>query len=291
MTTINGLSFGVNSITIILDATPYTVPRSDALVEALREQDYERVKDLVNPQKQIEEGLSRFGDIVVQNGYVLFKGMEISNGHVRRILELTQLGLPVDSVALNLDSLMRNPSFRVRRDYSEFVDRFNLPFAPDGRSVFCKAVQEDFWSIATGKNGKVFWGVGETPKMAREDVDDDPTRTCSDGLHVCAPEYLPHFARANGHVINVLVWPEHIVALPVDYNLSKLRVCEAFSHSVMPPGDAQKYYDAIGPIFAFANDEDPDDDYVEEDENEEETSAPAPLTYEGQPVDNPTSFV
>jgi hypothetical protein len=63
--------------------------------------------------------------------------------------------------------------------------------------------------------------------MDRSKVDDDPQHTCSSGLHVCADEYLKGYATGeNNRTLVVEVNPANVVAVPYDYNFSKMRVCE-----------------------------------------------------------------
>lgn len=69
--------------------------------------------------------------------------------------------------------------------------------------------------------------IGNVIKMDRAKVDDDPQHTCSSGLHVCADEYLKGYATdSNARTLVVEVNPANVVAVPYDYNFSKMRVCE-----------------------------------------------------------------
>jgi hypothetical protein len=61
--------------------------------------------------------------------------------------------------------------------------------------------------------------------MPRELVNDDPTQTCSAGLHVASIEYAKNFA-SDGVLVVCEVNPEHVVAIPIDYDQQKMRVCE-----------------------------------------------------------------
>jgi hypothetical protein len=59
--------------------------------------------------------------------------------------------------------------------------------------------------------------------MPREEVDEDPNRTCSTGLHVACFDYAKDFGE---RLIEVKVNPRDVVAVPVDYNGTKLRCCQ-----------------------------------------------------------------
>ena len=58
-------------------------------------------------------------------------------------------------------------------------------------------------------------------------MDEDSTRTCSFGLHVCSYDYLPNFGTGGGdRVVICEVNPRDVVAIPQDYNNTKMRVCK-----------------------------------------------------------------
>ena len=54
-------------------------------------------------------------------------------------------------------------------------------------------------------------------------VDDESSRTCSEGYHVCSKGYLQHFS--GDVVISCTVSPADVVSIPKDYNHTKMRVC------------------------------------------------------------------
>jgi hypothetical protein len=66
--------------------------------------------------------------------------------------------------------------------------------------------------------------VGRVVTMKREDCDSNPNVTCSRGLHCAAYS----FARNGGGdvVVDVKVNPKDVVAIPIDYDGQKMRVCE-----------------------------------------------------------------
>ena len=92
--------------------------------------------------------------------------------------------------------------------------------------------------------------------MPRNKVDEDPDRTCSAGLHVCSFDYLPHFSHANGHVMIVKVNPANVVAIPADYNATKMRVSQ-----YVVIDEVQDYYaqrkDVLGEVGADSGVMDP----------------------------------
>ena len=70
--------------------------------------------------------------------------------------------------------------------------------------------------------------VGQPITMPREDCDSNPNQTCSSGLHVGSMEYVHDFGYDDGVILEVLVSPRNVVAVPSDYNNTKMRCCEYF---------------------------------------------------------------
>jgi hypothetical protein len=58
-------------------------------------------------------------------------------------------------------------------------------------------------------------------------VDEDPNNTCSYGLHVANWDYAyNNYGGKSDIMLEVEVDPADVVAIPVDYNQSKMRVCK-----------------------------------------------------------------
>lgn len=88
----------------------------------------------------------------------------------------------------------------------------------------------EFSPIHTGGSYGNDIKIGEPVSMPRGECDGNPFETCSRGLHVGSMAYVADFGsgRKNNVVIEVLVNPKNVVAVPVDYNNTKMRVCEYF---------------------------------------------------------------
>jgi hypothetical protein len=74
--------------------------------------------------------------------------------------------------------------------------------------------------------------VGKPVRMPRKDCDPNPNVTCSQGLHVGSMEYVGTFGGPNSVVLEVLVNPRNVVAVPTDYNNTKMRVCEYYPFAI-----------------------------------------------------------
>ena len=70
--------------------------------------------------------------------------------------------------------------------------------------------------------------VGTPITMPREECDSDPDRTCSNGLHVGSMAYVDDFGHGDSVILEVLVSPRNVVAVPTDYNNTKMRCCEYY---------------------------------------------------------------
>ena len=149
--------------------------------------------------------------------------VKIPNGVVEKVKLMIREGFSLTPIANFMERLLKNPSFRVREQLFAFLEFGEVPITPEGTFLAYKAVRANFYDI---HSGKFFNGVGAVVKMPRSEVDDDPNRTCSAGLHVCSFKYLPSFSHADGHVMVCEVDPANVVSIPADYNNTKMRTCE-----------------------------------------------------------------
>lgn len=189
------------------------------------------------------------GAVVVQDGVVLYQGKPLHNTLTTRMLEMLNEGFDINPLVNFLTRLMKNPSFRAVNGLFDFLAATNIPITPEGKFLAFKKVSADYLDIYTGT---IRNAVGDSPRVERHEVDEDPDRTCSHGLHVCSESYLPHFGSAPGNrVVIVEVDPADVVAIPKDYNNAKMRcagytvigevayeeVKTAFTSSVMSADD------------------------------------------------------
>jgi hypothetical protein len=75
--------------------------------------------------------------------------------------------------------------------------------------------------------------LGEPVSMPRELCDNNPSNTCSTGLHVGAPGYVKSFGYGrDNYILACLVNPAHVVAIPHDYSYEKMRTSEYFPFAI-----------------------------------------------------------
>ena len=136
-----------------------------------------------------------------------------------RILKFKELKLPYDALIKFWENLKKNPSFNSRQQLFKFLEHNGHPLTSDGCFIAYRGVTDDFKDVHT----KTFDNKpGSVCQMPREAVDDNPNNTCSSGLHVACHSYAKGFG---SKLITVKVNPADVVAVPTDYNGTKMRTC------------------------------------------------------------------
>ncbi len=214
-----------NSVTVIINFIPKVIDRSyqyfDSIVEALKVGDDETVKSLIDVANTLAKESSNA--LEVKNGAIFYKGEEIHNYLVEKILTMKGEGFNIQPMLKFLENLLQNPSYRSREQLYKFLEASNMPITDDGHFVAYKKVGEDYKDLYTGKMDN---SIGAVVEMPRENVDDDPTRTCSAGLHFAAYEYMNAYGtRDSNKVVVVKINPRDVVSIPIDYKNQKGRCC------------------------------------------------------------------
>jgi hypothetical protein len=160
--------------------------------------------------------------VTLAHGQVWWNGQPLHNTLTDRMLAMLEQGLDIQPLIGFLENLMKNPSFRVVQKLYEFLEFGGLPITSDGSFLAYKAVRADWKDIHSGTFDN---SIGKVLEIPRNQVDEDAERTCSYGLHVCSFKYLPNFAHSGGHIAIVKVNPADVVAIPADYNNTKMRCC------------------------------------------------------------------
>jgi AAA ATPase containing von Willebrand factor type A (vWA) domain len=216
-----------NNITVNYDGQTHIVPRTDVLadklIEAVRSDDLDQIPELVSASKRVE----RYGkgDFQVVDGLVHINGVAVADFLSRKILKFQAEGLPHMPLVRFAKNLQDNPSYRAVNELFTFLEKNDHPLTEDGNFIAYKRVRGDFKDIHSGTMDN---SPGQVVKVPRNQVDEDSTRTCSYGLHVANWWYAnsQYSSCAEDVMLEVEVNPAHVVAIPVDYNNSKMRVCE-----------------------------------------------------------------
>ena len=214
-----------SAVTITTDESILTIPSSHVSYGAAKASiqigNYDHAMHIADAATTINEFGK--GQVYVQGGVVYYDGHELHNGMTTRISRMISEGYDVAPMVAFLENLMSNTSGRAVNELYRFLECNNLPITPDGYFLAYKNVSEDF----TDRHTRTFDNsIGATCEMPRNEVMDDPNRTCSAGLHFCSMEYLTSMWGTRGHTMVVKINPADVVSIPVDYNNSKGRCCK-----------------------------------------------------------------
>lgn len=257
-------------LSLVIDGDPVTINDShknyDEILDALRNKEHDLIPDLVNIGKRITE-LSE-GLIKVVHGVVYYGDHALHNAVTERLIQTIKLGLDARPLARFLNRLMNNPSHHSVSQLYSFMEACDLPITEDGRLLAYKSVNRDYWDTHTGKT--FHNTIGAIIEMPRNMVDDNPERTCSNGLHVCSQKYGMY----GKLLLLVAVDPADVVSVPNDYNQAKMRVCR---YEVLKDVDHEGFRSFEDePIYS---DEDIDWDFDDEEDIETVSDDDEPLFY------------
>ncbi len=229
MSRITGSLITARNASVVLDGKPHVISNTSGIfeqvLEAISNKDAETLESLLNPKANIS--LATEGRISYNGRDLLFNGEVIHNAIKDRLHFLWSRGLNYAPLLRFLDNLMDNPSYRAVNETYGFLEACNLPITDEGHFLAYKMVRHDYMDIYTGRMSNA---VGTVVEVTRNMVDEDSNRTCSYGLHCCSREYLfSGYSSWNSggqdRILIVKINPRDVVAVPSDYNNSKMRVC------------------------------------------------------------------
>jgi hypothetical protein len=216
-----------NSITVhFSDGDAFTWPkdhlRFGAVRTALSEmKDEGAIRALMDTAGEIRVAL-QFRDFTVTARNILYKDRVVDLPVVSKILKLQSEGLPIEPALNFLERLIKNPRRSSVESLYDFLSHNSIPLTQDGKIVVYKKVRSDYKDI---HSGTIDNSPGQSPEMMPWEVDEDRNRPCSNGLHVCGRDYLPSFGLSeDDRVVICIVDPEHVIAVPADYQFAKMRV-------------------------------------------------------------------
>ncbi|MEQ8308082.1 MAG: hypothetical protein RIA09_16225 [Hoeflea sp.] len=216
------------SLSVLIEGKFRTVPASainfDTIVERLRAGDATEaeIRDLVDVKTYVSKITS--GRVDITEEAVFFNGNQLTGYMANRVLAHLHQGHDIKPFAAFIDNLMDNPNAEVREDLFKWVEAGDMAFTEDGCFLAYKYVQDDYYSAYTGKNGKVYHGLGTFVTMPRSECDPSRNNTCSSGLHFCSYGYLGSYNQ-NHRIIIVKIHPSNVTAIPAEYHLQKGRCC------------------------------------------------------------------
>ncbi|UYA58219.1 rIIB lysis inhibitor [Klebsiella phage DP] len=160
-------------------------------------------------------------DMKLLDGILYWHGIKQESGIARRIVSDIGTGKFDNRYVEFMRKLMLNPSYKSVEMLYDFLEHNKFEILENGNILAYKGLKRT-------ENGPRDWFTGLVPNwanttvtMPRNMVEDDPTKACSQGLHIASKEY----ARDYGNVVEVSVDPADIVSVPYDYDNKKCRCC------------------------------------------------------------------
>jgi hypothetical protein len=240
------------NIILVIDGKSHTISKDThiayaKIVDALKAQDWDALRDLVEPKKAIVN----FGKgyVSIEDNKILWKGKPFNNALAFRMIEMYQDGFHIDPMVRFMENLMQNPSKRSVDQVYGFLEKNKLPLTADGYFLAYKKVRKDYLDI---HSGTISNHVGAIVTMDRNLVDDNPDSHCSSGLHFCSESYLQHFGSVSDPVMILKINPADVVSIPTDYNGAKGR-CARYEVVGQVNGDPTKAFaEAVNKTYANA---------------------------------------
>lgn len=225
------------TVTIILNGKQFTYTSSQPYFDELKKllsQPKDKIKwnevvDIINAEEHLINYTGK--NISVCNGRFYYRNIEgttielAENAIINRILDMQNKRKPFDKMLKFLDNLAANPDIVAINELYLFLSDCDMPITDDGHFLAYKKIRKDYTDCYTGT---ICNKVGTLVTMLRDNVDNDRTRTCSNGLHFCAKGYLPHFGDDDEVIVAVKVNPADVVSIPADYHNMKGRCCQYY---------------------------------------------------------------
>jgi hypothetical protein len=204
------------------EGTTTTINRADGRYDKVLEKIKENKLEEIVPLLSIVKNLTDNGFCVV-DGIVHIEDEPLPESLSQRVLDFYNNGLPFQPLLKFWAKLKNNPSFNSRQMLYKFLEHNGHPITTEGNFIAYRAVRTDFLDKHTGKMDN---SLGNVVAIDRSKVDDNPNNVCSHGLHVATMSYAQSFASGDDKLLDVEVDPSDVVAVPTDYNGTKMRVCK-----------------------------------------------------------------
>lgn len=226
------------TLNVIVRGKPVTIKKAtqpdkyNKVLQLIKDNDEDGIIKLFDVVTQVS---TKLGVTITKEGVVTYTNKEGQIEQLPASLNKTLVAMyeqdenSIEPLIKFWEKVRLNPSYRVNRCLFDFIEANNIVINENGNLIMYKIVArtndpEVFLDLYTRKTEHRF-GTPVDP-MDRKDVDDNIDNTCSFGRHLASWQYLPHYGSCvNGKDAILLceVDPTDIVAIPRDYNNSKIR--------------------------------------------------------------------
>jgi len=223
-----------NSIVVNFEGRTFTVSKDNdkskysIIKDFLKSKDEKGLKEFLVPGQKIIEYANKDFEVTGHGDLFIF----LANGDkelvpmviAKKLLEFLKSGIDYSPIMNFWLNLRMNPSNNSKQDLFAFLEKNQHPLTVDGNFIAYKKIDKlQNGKLVDNYTKKISNEVGEYVSMKREDVDADNTQACSTGLHVASMSFAKGFS--GDVLVELLVNPADVVAVPRDYNDSKMRVC------------------------------------------------------------------
>lgn len=211
-----------NSVVVVVNGNQHQMEKThhnySKVIDALNEDNIEVLEDLFDTRKAV--AYYSDGNVTVQDGQVFYRGEQLHNSNVNRLLTFMREKLPYKPFVKFLDRLMENPSRRSVEELYSFMEHRGISISMDGHLLAYKAVNSEFRDYYSGKFDN---SVGNVVEIQRNEVCDDANFGCSEGLHAGSYDYAKDYGRDGGHLLRIKIDPKDVVSVPHCSQCQKLR--------------------------------------------------------------------
>lgn len=201
-------------------------PKYAHTLELYKTQAWQDMRNYLDEEKKLQP-IAEFtrNNISVVGGEILYKGKPVTNYVVEKVKRFIEQGYPHEPILNFLNNLMETQSYTVMQELYLFLEKAgDMPITEDGAFLAYRKVDENYMSYHANPDGTHNRNmVGDVIEMNAWAVNPDRHQTCEAGLHFCSESYLPHYYGSVGKVMRVKVFPQHVIAIPSDYNDAKGR--------------------------------------------------------------------
>ena len=227
-----------SGVTLFKDGRQFSAPSDfwsfNRIIEKIKNQNFDGIEELFNTKEAVETvqkevsadlGNTLGEEVRIVNGEVFVGDKKVYNSVTQRLVKMLASGFDIKPLSNFLKRLLKNPSRTAIQECYPFMEKADVTIDEEGYIIAYKKVRNDYFDIYSGT---VNYNIGNIVEMPRNEVDDNRSNLCSDGLHFCSFSYLGHFGSniASGNrVLIVKVDPADVVSIPADYNDAKARAC------------------------------------------------------------------